>query len=136
MKVQEVVQKQYCVGCGLCVTDVGADKLDMAENENGFLVPVARRGFDGEVPNLRAYCPGITVSLKQPLRTAMEKLYGPFSELKTAYATDEAIRFKGSSGGVLTAIMCALLEQGRVDGVLQAGPSKAKVIFFRNFPAP
>ena len=124
MNIQQVINKNYCLGCGLCVADVGSDKLAIEENGNGFLVPVSQNGFDGEVPNLRAYCPGITVSLKHPLRTAQEKIYGPFSDFKTAYAKDEAIRFKGSSGGVLTAILCALVEQGKVDGVLQVGPSR------------
>jgi coenzyme F420 hydrogenase subunit beta len=107
------------------VADVGGDKLAMEENDAGFLVPVCKDGFDGEVPNLRAYCPGITISLKQPLRTAQEKFYGPFSQIQVAWARDGAIRFKGSSGGVLTAILCALLEKGKVDGVLQAGASES-----------
>ena len=124
MNIQDVVKKNYCLGCGLCVADVGSERLRMVEQEAGFLVPVAQNGFDGEVPNLRAYCPGITVLLKRALRTPQEKVYGPFSDLKTAYALNEKIRFKGSSGGVLTAIMCALIEQGKVDGVLQVGPSK------------
>lgn len=106
------------------MADIGSDKLKMVEQENGFLVPVAQKGFDGYVPNIRSYCPGITVSLKNPLLTAQEKYYGPFFKLQVAYARNEVIRFKGSSGGVLTAIACALLSQGKVKGVLQVCSSK------------
>ena len=124
MKIQEVVKKHYCLGCGLCIADVGPEKLAMAEQEDGFLAPVVQGGFDGEVPTLRFYCPGITVSLKRHLHTISEKLYGPFLDLKTAYAKDETIRFRGSSGGCLTAILCSLVEHKKVEGVLQVGPSK------------
>ncbi|MDX2455216.1 Coenzyme F420 hydrogenase/dehydrogenase, beta subunit C-terminal domain [Desulfosarcina sp.] len=124
MNIQDVVNQQYCPGCGLCVADVGREKLTMTESPDGFLVPKTLPGFDGEVPNLASYCPGVTVSLKRPLQRPEEKLYGPFVELKTAYAKDESIRFKGSSGGVLTAILCELLATQKVAGVLQVGAAK------------
>jgi coenzyme F420 hydrogenase subunit beta len=134
MNVRDVVEKQYCLGCGLCAADAGLDQLRMTEGDDGFLVPLPINGFDGEVPDLRSYCPGVTIRLKQELRTADEKLYGPFSKIQTAFANDEKIRFKGSSGGSLTAILCGLLEQGRIDGVLQVGsasgqPCKTEAVF-------
>ena len=125
MNVKQVVKKHYCLGCGLCSSDVGSEKLQMVEQQDGFLVPVPQQTFDGEISWLQKYCPGITVHLNQPLQTRIEKFYGPLLDIKVGYANDETIRFRGSSGGCLTAILCALLEQGKIDGVLQAGPSKA-----------
>ncbi len=124
MNIAIIVDKHYCLGCGLCASDAGSYKLQMVEQEDGFIVPVPQNGFDGEMRSLRKYCPGITVILNQFLGSSKEKLYGPLLDLKVAHANDRKIRFRGSSGGCLTAILCALIEQGKVDGVLQAGASK------------
>ena len=123
MNVTTILHNRMCLGCGLCSSDVGEEKLRMLEQEDGFLIPVIQKDFDGEVPDLREYCPGITVRLRKLLRNRDEKFYGPFLTVKTAYATDEVIRFRGSSGGCLTAILCGLLEKNLVDGALQVGPS-------------
>lgn len=124
MNIAKIIKKHYCLGCGLCSSDVGNDRLQMIEQQDGFLVPVPQNGFDGEIKTLRRYCPGITVRLNQPLRSSREKFYGPLLNIKVAYANDQTIRFRGSSGGCLTAILCTLIDQRKVDGVLQVGPSK------------
>jgi coenzyme F420 hydrogenase subunit beta len=41
--------------------------------------------------------------------------------MQTGWATDPALRFAGSSGGALSAILVHLLERGRVDAVVQTG---------------
>lgn len=124
MNIAKIVDKQYCLGCGLCSSVAGNNKLQMIEQEDGFIIPVSQKGFDGEISSLRRYCPGVTVKLNRPLQSKMEKLYGPLLCTKVAHANGQIFRFRGSSGGCLTAILCTLLKQGRVDGVLQAGASK------------
>ncbi|MCK5508624.1 MAG: Coenzyme F420 hydrogenase/dehydrogenase, beta subunit C-terminal domain [Desulfobacterales bacterium] len=123
MNIAKVINKHYCLGCGLCVSDVGNGKLKMVEKEDGFIVPVPQNGFDGEISALHKYCPGVTIKLNRPLRSHKEKLYGPFLDLKVAHANDQTIRFRGASGGCLTAILCALIDYKKVDGVLQTGAS-------------
>jgi coenzyme F420 hydrogenase subunit beta len=88
---------------------------------DGFLVPEPADGSDGGVPGLRSFCPGISVALKRRLRNPRERLYGPFEQVLVAYAQDVAIRHRGASGGLLTAVPCHLLRQNKVDGVLQVG---------------
>lgn len=122
MDIQKIVDRQYCLGCGLCASIVGDAKIQMKSRPDGFLAPELLNGFDGEVDALDQYCPGISVKMDRKLRNASEKIYGPFLELKVAHATDPEIRYRGSSGGLLTAVVCGLLEQGKIDGVLQAGP--------------
>lgn len=124
MNISYVVKSGYCLGCGLCVSDVGKDRLKMVEHKNGFIFPEKQNGFDGEIDLLDKYCPGITLQLKRPLPTKKEKLYGPVIKLETCFANDPEIRFRGSSGGCLTAILCALIEQKKVDGILHIGGSK------------
>lgn len=123
MNIQEIIQKQYCLGCGLCVAVAGTDKLKMKEDVNGFLVPSRIGNYDGAVPGLKNFCPGITVHLQKKLKNKEEKIYGPFISIKTAYAKNESVRHRASSGGAITAILCGLLEKNIVSGVLQVGPS-------------
>jgi coenzyme F420 hydrogenase subunit beta len=125
INIAQVIDKDYCIGCGLCVSIVGNNKLMMVENKKGFLIPVPINGFDGEVPNLNRFCPGITVVLNQKLLRKDEKIYGPLLEIKEGYANDEHIRYKGSSGGLITAIACGLLDNDLIDGVLQIASSKS-----------
>jgi len=102
---------------------MGQERLAMVETRRGFLVPQPVNGFDGKVPGLRDYCPGITVRMDRPLRNAAEALYGPFIDVGVGHARDATIRFRGSSGGCLTAIACDLLRRKVIDGVLQVGAS-------------
>jgi len=121
--VTDIVSQGYCLGCGLCASVAGPDQLRMRLRQDGFLAPEPFDGAAGPVAGLRSFCPGVSVVLREPLRNSRERLYGPFEDLRVAYALDPAIRYRGASGGVLTALLCGLLEQRKVDGVLQVGAS-------------
>jgi coenzyme F420 hydrogenase subunit beta len=44
--------------------------------------------------------------------------WGPIASCQTGHANDSEIRFRGSSGGVLTALAVTALETGLVDGIV------------------
>lgn len=52
---------------------------------------------------------------------AFQKRWGPVLELWEGHATDPEIRFRGASGGVLTALSAYCLEELHMDGVLHVG---------------
>jgi coenzyme F420 hydrogenase subunit beta len=122
--VTDIVKQGYCLGCGLCASVAGQDSVRMRLRSDGFVVPEPVDETAASVAGLRSFCPGISVELKQPLKNSRERLYGPFRDLKVAYADDPVIRHKGSSGGVLTALLCGLIERGKVEGVLQIGMNR------------
>jgi coenzyme F420 hydrogenase subunit beta len=45
-------------------------------------------------------------------------LWGPIRAIATGHATDAAVRYRGSSGGVITALSIGLVESGEVEFVL------------------
>ena len=63
---------------------------------------------------------------------SLRKSWGPVLELWEGYATDEEIRFKGSSGGAATAIALHCLEWGIASGVLHVGTAMTDPL--RNVP--
>jgi coenzyme F420 hydrogenase subunit beta len=54
-----------------------------------------------------------------------DTVWGPAERLSTGHASDPLVRFRGSSGGVLTALGQFLLSSGRVSFILHVGASKA-----------
>jgi coenzyme F420 hydrogenase subunit beta len=133
VKIKDIVNNGYCLGCGLCVSILGKDKLKMVENNQGFLVPepIGRQ----KLTYVRSLCPGITV--RQPeAKRGIHKIYGPFKTFKVGFSTDKNIRTRASSGGVITGLLCYLLDKSLVDGVLHVGkdpsnPLKSVACFSR-----
>jgi coenzyme F420 hydrogenase subunit beta len=52
----------------------------------------------------------------------VDNYWGPWREVLTGHATDETVRFEGSSGGVITALLVHALDAGLVDGVIHIAP--------------
>lgn len=108
-------EKQYCIGCGLCKSHFGSEKADLILNNKGFYEPYFQLTQD-EYGVLRQFCP-----VDAPIKQYSTRVWGERELVCLGYAADEAVRRRASSGGVLTAICCYLLEQRIVNGVIQIG---------------
>lgn len=105
------IYKKYCIGCGLCAVE---QKESILENERGYL------GFAYE-PNHEtvSFCDEVCpVSGKTLEKLNENKIWGEEKGIFLGYATDQEVRKKASSGGVLTGIAIYLLESSKVDGIL------------------
>lgn len=92
--------------------------------------PLARRPLDGAtLERINAVCPGTRIGGTTPesLGSAAmhDTVWGSAERLSTGYARDPLVRFRGSSGGVLTALGQFLLDSRRVKFILHVGASKA-----------
>ncbi len=95
----------------------------MTEVAPGFLRPRQSDPLSAEEEEgINAVCPGLsqTVEARERLNPV---LWGPYLEVMTGHATEEAIRFAGASGGGLSAMLVHLVESGFVDAVLQTTAS-------------
>ena len=118
--IQAVVDSGNCTGCGACcLLDPG---LVMRLNDHGYSRPV-RTGppRDGVDADFARVCPGVVVNAEHPEGSSRHELLGSTYRSWQAWAADPAIRFAGSSGGVITALTAWLLESGRVTQVVAAG---------------
>jgi coenzyme F420 hydrogenase subunit beta len=94
----------------------------MTEVPPGFLRPMqtAPLAIDDE-SLIRTACPGLGQTVDGEGRTD-SVLWGPFTAMRTGWATDPALRHAASSGGALSALLLHLLETGRVDAVIANCP--------------
>lgn len=79
---------------------------------------------------INAICPGTRVGGPEPgTRTTealLDPVWGPAEALAIGYAADPAVRYRASTGGVLTALGQFLLNSERVSFVLHVGASTTR----------
>ena len=88
--------KEYCIGCGLCKSELHAD---MKKNAKGFWFPNLQNNEKTE-RFLEHVCPIADNCLNEQ----NIDIWGPYIHAYAGYSTDVSIRKKASSGGVLTGI--------------------------------
>jgi len=109
-----------CAGCGACAA-LAPGGVEMAVSEAGFLRPRQTGPVDaGADAAIAAACPGLGQTVADGGRTD-HPLWGPYLAMKTGWAADPDLRFKGSSGGALSALLAWLIEAGEVTGALTNG---------------
>jgi coenzyme F420 hydrogenase subunit beta len=127
--VAQVVASGNCSGCGACtLLDPG---LRMRLDDEGNLRPAPVDATDAaatEAPaepapsplpdaeavrRFEAACPGVGVHAVRPAAGQRHPTMGPYLRVWMAWATDAEVRYRGSSGGALTAIAAWLLETGQ-----------------------
>lgn len=139
MNLADVVNSGLCTGCGGCVSALSRASGDamprsMGLNDDGYLrpqpalllPPAEQRIFEG-------VCAGARIDGKAA-DPDYHSLWGPIRRLATGYATDPEVRYRGSSGGVLTALAVELVETGEVEFVLSTAADDADPI--GNLTAP
>lgn len=119
VRIADVVRDDLCIGCGLCEAATGG-RVRMALTSNGSLRPTPIDAFRGsEEDRVLAACPGVVVSARSELGTPTDEVWGAHRSMVHAWAGDPDVRFRGATGGVLTAIGMHLLDTDRVGFVLQ-----------------
>jgi len=123
--LKDVVDWDLCTGCGACYYNCDRGGVS--------LVHVAEAGirpqFDSEAcakcSKCLSICPGYTVDAKAP--APVEAMYdsnsdvGAVLEVWEGHASDPEVRYKGSSGGVLSALALFCLEREGMKFVLHSG---------------
>lgn len=121
--IESIVENGLCTGCGICES-LTAGKVSLAMDKGGYLRPVVSQPLSiSEERMVREVCPGISLE-HGALSVAYHPLWGPLHHVRTGYANNPEIRFAGSSGGVLSALLVYLLETRTVDYVLHIGASE------------
>jgi coenzyme F420 hydrogenase subunit beta len=123
LSLLEIVENGLCIGCGLCRSIAGPGEIEMITTGEGRDRPIARQELSREtLARINAVCPGTRIEGPDPQRSGdpveTDAVWGSVERLSIGYATDPDVRFRGSSGGVLTALGQFLLSSGRVKFIL------------------
>jgi coenzyme F420 hydrogenase subunit beta len=126
--VEDVVAGGLCIGCGLCES-LAPEQIEMVMTTQGRERPRVRQALPREAwRRIEASCPGTRIAgVPRPSVAAgavVDAVWGPIIRLVEAHAADPDVRFRASSGGVLTALGQYLLQSGRVEAVLHVAASR------------
>jgi len=129
--VNQVVDHDLCIGCGVCVGVCPSKLLTMAWRQNGDL-GVA---IDGDCPPSCNLClkvcpfysgnPNEDDLAKGRLKTAElthDGVIGFISKASVGYTTNTTQRLRSASGGIITSVLRELLDTRMVDSVICVGP--------------
>jgi coenzyme F420 hydrogenase subunit beta len=141
LSLEQIVEGGLCIGCGLCQAVAGADRIRIVLTPEGRERPVARTRLDAAtLKRINDICPGTRVEGARPedqampaapttqaapaMQAAHDVVWGRAEHLAIGYARDPEVRFRGSTGGVLTALSRFLLTSGRVKFILHVAASR------------
>jgi coenzyme F420 hydrogenase subunit beta len=112
-----------CSGCGLCAAVAEPGAVEMRLQADGYLRPQVLRDLSPQEDALVAStCPGLRLR-QENTEGEDHAIWGPVLKTRIGHATDPALRFHASSGGVLSATLIYLLESNAVDYVVQTAES-------------
>ena len=87
--------------------------------EPGYARPIQYAPIDEETEAVIAdTCPGAVVA-PWPAAPVVHPYWGPWRQVSVGHATDDVLRWRGSSGGALSALLVHALKSGLVDRVVQ-----------------
>lgn len=126
--LNDVVQWRLCLGCGACAWACPQNKVRLMDFLEEGIRPIVEEGCEN-CGDCLTVCPAVQTDFRQTGgKTAdgaaagrLEKDWGPIVGIWEGHATDPEIRFKGSSGGALTAIAAYCVEVLGMHGVLHIG---------------
>jgi len=128
--LQDVVDWGLCTGCGACYYACDKHAVTLVNIESVGIRPRFDEACESCTSCL-SICPGYQVDANLATGPAAKSSeadheFGPALEIWEGHATDPEIRYKGSSGGLLSALALFCLERERMGFVLHAGMDEAK----------
>ncbi len=116
-KLDKIISNELCIGCGICESVGKENGYKMNLRTNGFYYPQYPEKRDKKVETfISRICPAVNIN-----GVPSKDIWGRVLSANIAWSNDEEIRYKGSSGGAITAFCVYLLENKYVDAVLQVG---------------
>jgi len=105
--ITNIVKKHLCCSCGLCSAICPKKAIKYEIDKLGFPIPLVNENCIN-CKICITYCPGGN-NLKKTIAISESWLYG--------FSTDKETRMNSSSGGILTELLCALINNNIVEYV-------------------
>jgi coenzyme F420 hydrogenase subunit beta len=108
--VDSTVNLNLCISCGICKLKCEFDAIEL-EFKNGIFVPAVDSEKCISCKKCISYCPGMNFDVKKSEYTKNIKKLTSY----VAYSKDNTLRQNGTSGGVITDLLCSLIVSGEYD---------------------
>ncbi|MBN2106592.1 MAG: Coenzyme F420 hydrogenase/dehydrogenase, beta subunit C-terminal domain [Deltaproteobacteria bacterium] len=124
--LQDVVDWGMCTGCGACYSLCTKNAVTLENIEHVGIRPRFKPAACAGCTECLDICPGYGVdaskyATKCTCAVQTSHLIGPTIEVWEGYAADNELRFRASSGGVLTALSLYCLEQEHMAFIFHTG---------------
>ncbi|MET1029050.1 MAG: Coenzyme F420 hydrogenase/dehydrogenase, beta subunit C-terminal domain [Dongiaceae bacterium] len=131
LTVEEIVENGLCIGCGLCTGLADRGQISLVMTPEGRERPIVNCPLtQSQLDRINAVCPGTRIGGADPATQSdaarHDVVWGAAERLTIGYAGDPAVRYRASTGGVLTALGQFLLTSGRVKFILHVSASKTQ----------
>lgn len=132
-----MIEPLNCTGCGTCVAACPTDSIVMTMTAQGTYRP----RFNGPCTNCGLclkVCPVLGFNICEEEKSlfgqpAPDPQTGVIKHAYAGYAVDRELRFKGSSGGLVTALSAYLLDSKSVDAVLVTTADHTNPLLFKGY---
>ena len=129
--LNDIVENGLCIGCGLCQSIAGKDKIEVLMTPKGRLEPKEISKITPEIfEKIRNVCPGTIVEglpKENVDQSAKHNLvWGYYLSLCYTWSTDKKIRFESSTGGLLNGLSIYLLESKKVKFIMHTAADPKK----------
>ncbi len=126
MNVQQLAERRLCVGCGACAYICPEQKVRLVDITEEGMRPVIDDVHCAGCSVCLEVCPGFEndhteINRRSGILPDMTEFCGPVLEIWEGHASDDELRFAGSSGGVISALSLFCLEKEAMYGVLHIG---------------
>lgn len=117
-----------CKGCGVCAGICPCDAITMERDVRGLYAPNIDIVKCSSCMLCVRSCPAaLRFPIEEvPIRQLSDKdVTGPCLEVYTGYSSDESLRYKAASGGIISALLLSAFEREAIDTALVVMPSRA-----------
>lgn len=114
--IQMVIDNAICTGCGACSGICPTQAISMTINLAGYLKPNIEYSKCTYCGMCYDVCPSVFENT--PCFNTEDIFHGKYLEGYIGYATNNEIRQKAQSGGIVTALLCYLIEKKIIDGAI------------------
>ncbi len=129
--LKDIIEWNLCIGCGACYYYCNKDAVYLKNFENIGIRPVIKDKICLRCNECLSICPGYFVNAKLNNNYSSKSrdinlMIGPTLGIFQGYANEMKIRYRSSSGGILSALALYCLEKKNMGFVLHTGMDSSK----------